>query len=70
MKWDIIKELESSEATSLFNEHDFETVLTWREGAYRGTTDYTISMYEGGYLLTIQEADDKENYYLIKNIII
>ena len=64
MKWDIIKELDYSEANELFNENEFETVATWREGEYRGTTDYTISKYEGGYILTLQEVD-KENYYLI-----
>jgi hypothetical protein len=69
MKWDVIKELDYSEATELFNEHDFETVITWREGAYKGTTDYTISMYDGGYLLTIEEIET-ERYYIIKNIII
>jgi hypothetical protein len=69
MKWDVIKELEYSEAMELFNEHDFETVITWREGTYRGTTDYTISMYDGGYLLTIEEIET-ERYYIIKNIII
>ena len=67
MNWDVIKELDYSEAMSLFNDFDFETVKEWKEGEYRGTTDYTISLYKYGYLLTIREPE-KERYYIIKNI--
>lgn len=65
--WDVINDLNIAEAVDLFVEYNFETLIEWREGSGRGETDYTIYMFDGGYLLGIQEPDS-ERYYTIKNI--
>jgi hypothetical protein len=82
IKWETVNEIEHSEAVFMFGSCDFETVYSWREGEYRGETDYYISrciqcdLDEGfnceevGYVLTIHESfNDRYLYFKIKNVI-
>ena len=63
IKWTTVNEIDYSDVIQLFNEYDFETIHEWREGEFRGETEYQICSYTNGNILIVRES-----HYKIKDI--